>query len=49
MSYYWTFVTLALFCSVEVVEGTVNCLFEDLFGNIVGLEFKNKETGKLMV
>ena len=49
MNYYCTFVTLALFCSVEVAEGTVNCLFEDLFGNIVGLEFKNKEKRKLMV
>lgn len=38
-----------LYLSIKAVEGTVNRLFEDPSGNIIGLEYKEKTTGKLTV
>ena len=32
-------------CSVTMVEGTVSSLLEDIEGNIVGVEYRDKATG----
>lgn len=38
--------TAPVLCSVTMVEGTVCSLLEDAAGNIVGVEYRDKSSGK---